>query len=75
MKYLVLIAALALTGCTIGPSADCTVAVRDGYGGTKTLAVSAIRGHGTLTEYKVNGAYTGGWISDRTILSTTCNKG
>ncbi|AJA41572.1 hypothetical protein DT57C_000052 [Escherichia phage DT57C] len=74
MKYLVLIAALTLAGCTIGTSLDCTVTVKDGYGGTKTLTVFAIRGHGTLTEYKVNGAYTGGWISDRTILSTTCNK-
>ncbi|AXC43144.1 hypothetical protein [Salmonella phage S124] len=74
MKYLVLIAALALTGCTIGPSLDCAVTVKDGYGSTKTLPVTAKRGHGTLVDYKVNGAYTGGWISERTIVSTTCPK-
>lgn len=74
MKYLVLLAALAVAGCSTIPAPLCTVTTRDGYGGTKDLLVVAERGHGTLKEYKVNDAYTGGWISDRTILSTTCNK-
>ena len=70
MKRLLIAAVLVLTACTSVPKPDCTVTTLEGH----VLDVYATRGHGSLKEYKVLGPYTGGWISTRTLASTTCSK-
>lgn len=70
MKYLLIAAVFMLAGCTSVSKPNCTVTTIEGH----VLDVFATRGHGSLKEYRVLGPYTSGWISTRTVESTTCTK-